>query len=202
MLQCIFTIKLTYRDLTFTGVAVTFIHNNDIPDSIPASITLLVNLVFATYSSTVITYRTFLVSFRLFSLLRHLHLRPAIPSVASSVKRLQTSISLILVYHWRKDFFVYLCKDILSSSVFSFSSWNTLCLSWWSSIRLSSPSLCHIFFPHIPLPSFPLPYLSSRDRRSVSSTLFQQLFVVFPISGFLQPTMGVFSLMSLFIPQS
>jgi hypothetical protein len=47
-----------------------------------------------------------------------------------------------------------------------------------------------------------LPYLSSRDRRSVSSTLFQLLFVVFSISRFSQITMGVFSLMSLFIPQS
>ena len=82
----------------------------------------------------------------MFSLLWHLHLHPAIPSVASSVKRLQTSKSLILVSHWRKDFFVYLCKDILSSSVFSFSSLNTLCLSWWSSIRLYSPSRCHIIF--------------------------------------------------------
>ena len=137
----------------------------------------------------------------MFRLLRHFPLRSVIPNVAPSVKRRQTSIVLILVSHWRKDFFVYLCKDILSSSEFSFSSWNTLCLSWWSSIRLSSPSLCHIF-PHIPSPSFPLPYLSSRDRRSVSSTLFQWLFVVFSISGFSQITMGVFSLMSLFIQQS
>ena len=107
-------------------------------------------------------------------------------------KRKQTSIVLILVSHWRKDFFVYLCKDILSSSVFSFSSLNTLCLSWWSSIRLSSPSLCHIFFPHIPSPSFPLRTYRAGIDTSFRVLCFSCCSSSFPFLDFLKSQWACF----------
>ena len=63
----------------------------------------------------------------MFRLLRHFPLRSVIPNVAPSVKRRQTSIVLILVSHWRKDFLSISAKTSWVHRNFLFRPW-TLCV--------------------------------------------------------------------------
>ena len=59
----------------------------------------------------------------------------------------QTSIVLILVSHWRKDFFLSIsAKTFWVHRYFLFRPWTLCVYRGEASIRLSSPSLCHIIF--------------------------------------------------------
>ena len=59
-----------------------------------------------------------------FSLLRYLPWRSVIPDIAPSVNRKQTSIALVLVSHWRKDFLLLsLQRHSESVGIFVFRPW-------------------------------------------------------------------------------
>ena len=110
------------------------------------------------------------------------------------MNRKQTSIALVLVSHWRKDF-LYLSLQRHSESVGIFV-FRPLLLSAYRVKRLSSILLHHFgisAWPHsTTFVSFAVPI--KQGWRSVSSTFFQQLSEVFSISGFPQVTMDVFLL--------
>ena len=130
----------------------------------------------------------------MFCLLRHLPWRSIIPNVVPSVNRKQTSIALVLVSHWRKDFlYLPLQRHSESVSIFFFVLDHSVPIV----VKQLSSILLHHFgisaWAHsTTFVSFAVPI--KQGWRSISSTFFQQLSEVFSISGFPQVTMDVFLL--------
>ena len=109
-----------------------------------------------------------------------------------TVSRLLLFSSLCLI--GARIFYCYLCKDFLSPSVFSFFVLDhsvPIVVEWHPSIFFIL--LSYLLYPHsTTFVSFAVPI--KQEWRFVSSTLFQQLYWVFSISGFPQTTMCVFLL--------
>ena len=106
----------------------------------------------------------------------------------------QTSIVLILVSHWRKDFFcLSLQRHPEFIGIFFFVLEHSVSIVVKQHTSIFFILLSYLLYPHsTTFVSFAVPI--KLGWLSVSSTFFQQLSEVFSISGFPQVTMYVFLL--------